>query len=227
MPKAPRVVEIVGPAGAGKSTLCQALAHASECIHPGNFPDVRSAAAAPFFVWYGLRLAPSLLRLPERGSRQLTRREFAWLSILNGWPAALRRELKTTNGVILLDQGPVYLLTEVREFGPDYLRHPPAEKTWQALYSRWANTLDTIVWLDAPDTCLMQRIRTRDKDHVVKSEAAETVSEFLSHYRVAYEHTLSLLAAGSPDLRVLRFDTNQETPDQIANQLLASFGLGA
>ena len=38
--------------------------------------------------------------------------------------------------------------------------------------------LDVVVWLDAPDACLLQRIRTRDKDHVVKNESTETVSKF-------------------------------------------------
>ena len=64
---------------------------------------------------------------PEHNSRKLTRREFAWLSILNGWPDVLQKELKN-NKTIILDQGPVYLLTEISEFGPEYLRRQKAEK---------------------------------------------------------------------------------------------------
>ena len=35
---APRIVEIVGPAGAGKTTLCHALSHGNESIHWAIFP---------------------------------------------------------------------------------------------------------------------------------------------------------------------------------------------
>ena len=220
-----QVVEIVGPAGAGKSTLYHALAGAGQCVHPGNFPDVRNAADSPFFIWYGLQVIPTVLRLSERDSRQLTRPEFAWLTILKGWSTVLQKQSKAQDGVILLDQGPVYLLTELREFGPEYLSRPPGEPTWQALYSSWARTLNAIIWLDAPNACLLERIRSREKDHVVKSEDSDTVSEFLDHYRTAYERTMSRLAGGSTGVQILRFDTSKETPEQISKHLLSTFGL--
>lgn len=223
--KTRRVVEVVGPAGAGKTTLCQALTRASGCLHPGSFPDVRRVANAPFFAWYGLRTIPSVLRLCARGGRQLTRREFAWLSILNGWPVVLQKEWGTSNEVVVLDQGPVYLLTEIREFGPEYLRGHRAEKTWQALYGKWARMLDTIVWLNAPDTLLLERIRTRDKEHIVKSESNQAVFEFLVCYRNAYDRTISSLSAKNPGLKILRFDTSRKSPEEISSRLLSEFGL--
>ena len=81
-----------------------------------------------------------------------------------------------------------------------------------------------IVWLDAPDTDLLKRIRNRDKEHVVKNESIETTFEFLAGYRKAYEQTISSLSANHNDLKVLRFDTSQKSPQEIANQLLFEFG---
>ena len=219
----PRIVEIIGPAGAGKTTLCHALRYCNGPIHLSNFPDVRKIAYAPFFIWNGLQISPALLGLSQRNSRKLTRREFAWLSILNGWPDVLQRELKN-NRVIILDQGPVYLLTETSEFGPEYLRRQKAESFWRDLYSRWADMLDMIVWLDAADTDLLKRIRSRDKEHVVKNESVETTFEFLARYRKAYERTISNLSANHHDLKVLRFDTSQQSADEIASTLLFEFG---
>jgi shikimate kinase len=222
-----RVLEVVGPAGAGKSTLCLSLQDASESIRLSDFPDVRKIADAPFFVWYGLQLLPRVLYLANRESRQLTRREFAWLSILHGWPTVLQKGQKANKQVTILDQGPVYLMTELREFGPEYLRGRGAEKTWQSLYRKWGATLHAIVWLDAPDTFLVQRIRAREKEHLVKNGSVESAFEFLHRYRVAYERTLSTLAANSAALRVIRFDTNRETPPQIVNQVLTALDLSA
>jgi shikimate kinase len=218
----PRIVEIVGPAGAGKTTLYFALSFNNESIHPGNFPDVRKISAAPFFIWNGLRISPALLGLSRHNGRNLTLREFAWLSILYGWPGILRKEPKK-NKVVILDQGPVYLLTEISEFGPEYLGGQTAEDLWQELYSRWADALDMIVWLDAPDADLLKRIRSRDKGHVVKNESDETTLEFLNRYRKAYERIISNLSANHPDLKILRFDTTQMLPEEITNQLLFEF----
>ena len=219
----PRIVEIVGPAGAGKTTLCHALRHCKRSLHLGNFPDVRKISNAPFFAWNGLQISPALLSLSQHNSRKLTRREFAWLSILNGWPGILRKELKN-NKIILLDQGPVFLLAETSQFGPEYLKRQKAESLWRGLYSRWADTLDMVVWLDAEDADLLKRIRCRDKGHFAKNESDETAFEFLACYRKAYEQTIFNLAANHRYLKILRFDTSQKSSEEIACQLLFEFG---
>lgn len=188
----------------------------------GNFPDVRKISYAPFFFWNGLQLSPTLLYLSRHNDRKLTRREFAWLSILNGWSGILQRDLKK-NKTIMLDQGPVYLLTEIKELGPEYLRAPQAKKLWQTLYSRWAETLDMIIWLDAADIDLMKRIRSRDKEHIVKNESNETTFKFLARYREAYERTIYNLEINHMGLKILRFDTSQESPQEIADRLLLEF----
>ncbi|MBI5962704.1 MAG: AAA family ATPase [Chloroflexi bacterium] len=218
----PRIVEIIGPAGAGKTTLSRALSPCRKSFFVGNFPDVRKISNAPFFIRNGFQTLPALHKLPRGSSRKLTRREFAWLSILNGWSDILQKETK--NKIVILDQGPVFLLTETREFGPEYLRNENADFLWQSLYSRWGNVLDMIVWLDAPDADLMSRIRHRDKGHVVKNESDETTFEFFARYRQAYERTISKLQANHSDLKILRFDTSQKSSDEIAYQLLFEFG---
>jgi hypothetical protein len=216
-----RVVEIVGPAGAGKTTLSHGLDCFDKSIRLENFPDVRKAADAPFFISNGVKLIPSLLRLYRSDSRHLTRREFAWMSILVGWSSLLRKEAGDGNKVIILDQGPVYLITEMRLFGPGYLRQKSAERLWQDLYECWSSTLDMVVWLDAADDVLLGRIRTRQQEHIVKTQPATVVYEFLGRYRTEYEFILSILTAKKTDLKVLKFDSGQHQPQDILNQFLS------
>jgi deoxyadenosine/deoxycytidine kinase len=210
----------VGPAGAGKTTLYQKLDCYTKLIQLENFPDVRKMTDAPFFISNGLGLIPNLLPLYRPGSRQLTRREFAWMSILNGWPAVLRNQLQKNNRAIVLDQGPVYLMTEVRLFGPEYLRQQTAQRFWQNLFEHWTDTLDMIVWLDTAEEVLLERIRTRQQEHVVKAQPAKVVYEFLDRYRSEYEFIFSRLIANNTCLKVLRFDTGWQTPQQIVDQIL-------
>jgi shikimate kinase len=217
----PRVVEIVGPAGAGKTTLCKVLSHCGGSIRLNNFPDIRKVGNAPFFISNGFQLIPAVLH----GKGQLSRREFAWLAILNGWPKVLQKELKKNNGIMVLDQGPVYLLTETNEFGPEFLRRKTAAHLWKKLYSQWAELLDMVVWLDAADTDLTERIRRRDKGHPVKDESLETTLDFLVSYRKAYRRTMSSLSKHHPDLKILWFNTSRESPEEIARRLLFELGL--
>jgi adenylate kinase family enzyme len=221
-----RVVEIIGPAGAGKSTLCQLLDQTSGQIQLQNFPDVRKAKDAPFFISNGLQLIPSLLRLYRAGSRHLSRREFAWLAILRGWSSLFNRKGRDDGKIIILDQGPVYLMTELRLFGPEYLRQKDAEQFWQDFYHRWRETLYMIVSLDAEDGVLLDRIRNRQQDHVVKADPANVVYEFLQKYRSEYKTLLSILTSHKTNLKVLQFDTGVQQSPVIAKEFLHELSCG-
>ena len=222
--KTPRIVEIIGPAGAGKTTLYKSLGQYPDQIRLSGFPDVRKKADALFFIRYGLQLIPDLLRISRRNSRLLNRREFAWLSILKGWPAVLQGKWRNKSHVIVLDQGPVYLMAEMKEFGPEYLNREDAEKFWHEIHCRWAATLDTIVCLDAADMHLLERIQTRAKGHIVKNEPESLVYEFLGRYRRTYDNLVSTLENCPGGPRVLRFDTKQFQPGEIAKRLLIELG---
>ena len=216
-----KVIEIVGPAGAGKTTLYQALDCDHETFQLENFPDVRKVVDAPFFISNGLRLLPSLFGLHQSNSRQLTRREFAWMTILKGWSTLLQKQSTSANKEIVLDQGPVYLLAEMRLFGPEYLKQKSAERLWQDLFDRWSVTLDMVLWLDASDEVLFDRIRSRPQEHIVKDQPTQVVYEFLNSYRTEYEFILATLTAKNINLKVLKFDTGQQQPQNIVNQFLS------
>jgi hypothetical protein len=84
-----------------------------------------------------------------------------------------------------------------------------------------------IVCLDAADINLLERIQTRDQEHVVKNDPAQKGFEFLARYRRVYDFVLSMLETNKSSLRVLRFDTSKQQPGEIVDYLSAEFGFSS
>jgi hypothetical protein len=136
---------------------------------------------------------------------------------------ALHDALRTThwNGtrLVLLDEGPVYTLSWLQVIGHERFRGSPAPAVWQRTLERWAQSLDAVVILDAPDSVLSDRIRTRAKPHLLKDGTAWEMSAFATAYRLAFERVLVNLKAMGGGPRVLRLDCADGT-DQLRDRLL-------
>ena len=143
---------------------------------------------------------------------------------LKGWHHVLARQAARSEGIIVLDQGPVFILSWLSEFGPEGLKCQSPGTWWDNMIKQWAAALAAVIRLDASDAVLVERINARSKSHAVKGKPEEEMHRFLTRGRVSMEAVISRLAVnGGP--RVLRFDTGQESPDQIAEKVLAAFGL--
>lgn len=217
----PRVVEVVGPAGAGKSSLCRLLSGYRERIRIEYHLDVHKLQDLLLLSRYALRLPPSLLLLYRGHGRWLTHQEYAWLTMLLAWPGRLQRNRREDDKVVILDQGPIYLLAEQRIFGPEWLGVLGSSSMWKKMYHDWATTLDLLIWLDTDNDRLMERINSRNKEHIVKNEPAERVHEFLNMYRTAYNDIFRRLKAEPECPRIIRFDTGRETLEVIKRKVLA------
>lgn len=210
-----RLVELVGPAGAGKSTIAQLL---------------RGGA--------GVRAAPGLWTLP-RGPLGLNALRF--LPRVLGFYRAFRGRvwdemkqvirLDTLYQVVgaphggrgevwLLDEGPVLAFGWLTVFGDDRLRRPAFAAWLAGAVTRWASALDVVVLLDAPDAVLARRIRERAKPHDVKALPDGEVLGFIRSYRAALEAAVAALRDAGP-LTVVRIDTGDDAPETTAARIRA------
>lgn len=211
----PAVIELIGPAGVGKSTIRKGLTARTGLTGQGLWK-----LPARLLVPGAIRVLPSCVELwraagmvPWQETKQVIRLE------------ALFRLLRGANGrgrrTWLLDEGPVFALTWLRTVGRDPAHPSRFAGWWRHAIARWRETIDAIVWLDAPSDVLAERIRTRAKDHEVKTWSDADAVRFLDGFRAAFADTVADLTSGNgvaPE--VLRIDTHGSSADAIVDDLL-------
>jgi hypothetical protein len=113
----PLVVEVIGPAGSGKTTLATALCRRPE-ITAGI--ELSRASHVPHLIHHTLLLLPVFLLVRGDGG-WLTRKEMRSMTYLRAWPRQLTRT-PAERAVTILDHGPVFRLARLRAFGPRITR---------------------------------------------------------------------------------------------------------
>jgi thymidylate kinase len=133
----------------------------------------------------------------------------------------LHRVLSNSDGatVLLLDQGPVFWLAYLHAFGFEGIRDQSLTLWWTRMIADWASVLDVILWVDAQDAVLLERIRNRSKWHRVQDMSEQEAYELLARYRKAYRQVISRLTSGGGP-RVHSFFTDQEPLEQIVDKIL-------
>ncbi len=207
-----RVIELVGPAGAGKTTLVNELlvldTNTVVGVSAGRLGLVAGmAAAAP---------AVAAARLAAPG-RWWTGAELRNLAYLHAWRAPLTHG---RTGTVLLDHGPVFRLAYLAASGPPMTNTPAFRRWWGRTSRSWARVLDTVVWLDAPDDVLIHRIDARERAHQVRGASHDDAAAFLARYRAAYRNALDILA--SEGTHVVCIDTSRASAAQTATVVRAA-----
>ena len=216
--KKPLVLELVGPAGAGKTTLVQVFHQRLSQVEIGINPA--KITYLPFYIQNILTFMPTYLQHFHH-TRWFTPAELRSLVYLNAWHRFLIRQKSNTERLILLDHGPIFRLALLSEFGPAMTTSPKYERWLDSMLNQWGNVLQVIVWVDAPNAVLKNRIQARSRKHRVKQESEEAVYQFLDRYRTSYYHIIDKIIANH-DLLVLQFDTYQEKSEQIVDKILAA-----
>jgi hypothetical protein len=211
----PLIVEIVGPAAAGKTTLIRLLCGDGHEIRSGI--DVASIRSAGVFSAKAASFLPVWLLQRPRG-RWFTWREVKSLAFLDLWYREVERGRPSGVVATLLDHGPLYRLTSLREFGPEMAHSKRFERWWSAAFDRWRGTVDIVVWLDAPNEVLLERVERRGHWYLSADRSMEDKHEFLGRYRGALTTMLERFGEGDPT--VLRFDTERTSATEIADRVL-------
>lgn len=214
----PLVIELAGPAGAGKTSVARLLRGGDATA--GAEPvagRVRLAGALSALL---PRLAAARLSAP---GRFWSRDELRSLGYLSAWQSRLKRGV-AAGGLVVLDHGPVFRLASLTVDGPPMTGTRAFTRLWERRAHEWGDLLDVVVWLDAPDAVLLQRIAGRKQQHRIKAAAPAEAEAFLARYRAAYHTTLAAVTRGRT--RLVELDTGVHRPDELAAEIRAAV-LGA
>jgi hypothetical protein len=210
------VVELVGPAGAGKTTLAEGVSAVDPSVRGGlslwGLPRPRLFAAA-------VPLLPTFIAAALLPRRRLQWGMMAQMIRLGALRRVVRDEA-AKHRVILLDEGPVFALSWLDFFFTQYGNRAAAWR--RRAVADWAALLDMVVFIDASDSTLAQRIRDRDKDHMVKSSSDEEIYGFTAGYRKAFDRVIAEISkAGHLVVDALRTDrgAQSDTAERLATTL--------
>lgn len=212
----PYLVEVAGVAGAGKSTLTHLLCQGEADCSRADFIHARTPEHLAYIA-HGLpRLLPILagnLRLRPR----LNWADFKLLVYVTEWHRFLNRKPEYDHGCTLLDQGPIYALVRLKAESRG-TSAPAFERWWNQKIELWADQLSAIIWLDAADQVIWDRINDRGQRHRTKGEPLDVGRRFLTKYRRLFEEVLDRVSTtGGPE--ILRFDTSEIGSEQLAEHL--------
>lgn len=144
------------------------------------------------------------------------------MTYLAGGQQALKSRADADEAVTVLDHGPIFRLALLHEFGPPLTKDRHYDQWWGEMLAQWASTLSLVIWLDAGNEVLLQRIYARGRAHKIKGKSEPEAYAFLVRYRRVYQDIIEKLASlQGPAL--LCFDTENQSSDQIVDAVLAAF----
>lgn len=215
------LVELVGPAGAGKSLLADRL----RARGPAEGEVVRASVwnlPRALILESALRSLPVLLRMCVE-TRTVPRPELEQIVRLNALRLFVKRRVGHAR-LVVLDEGPVFALSWLRVFGHPRIQNGRLEPWWRRTLQDWAGTLDRVVLLDAPEPVLVSRIRGRQKPHDIFRQMTDAqILDLIARYRTAFDGVLgALTAAGRPEVLTLAAADEGGSTERLEDAVLAA-----
>ena len=210
----PRIIELVGPAGAGKSAVAEELAHL-----PGVLCTSMWRVPLAELAWATFCSIPSATMLIRRAGAPLSR-ELRHIARLRALLNFLDRDALSAYRYVILDEGAIYTLAWLQVIGHHVFSDQRTQSWRHYIAALWAAELDEVVRLDAPDTVLAQRLRSRAKAHVLSHAPDRAVTAFSMRYRSAIAATLGMIQRHGR-VPVRDFRTDRWSPAEIASLIIS------
>lgn len=202
-------MEIVGPAGAGKTTISRALESRSVLVVGSELRKVlplRQQVCGSMTGALGLVRRGVFPPIGERAVHRMMRLTLARRLL----------ERQPEGGLVVFDQGPMFTLARLGEV----VAHGSSARfnEWCSTEARWWGArLALVVWLDSDVSVLVRRINAREKVHLLKGVIHQAAEADLVRAREVLQSVVSL--SGAPQLHI---DTGMVAPEAACDLILSA-----
>jgi adenylate kinase family enzyme len=211
------VLEVMGAAGAGKSTIARTLIRSI-----ANLVDGTRVARHHYWIRTQCGAVRHLFLARRHQACGWLRR---WTDAKNyAYLDAFRRVVLDQSAAdghsIVFDHGPLYRLAQLRRGTNGGAGGVDGSRRWHAAARYWSATLDLVILLDAPDNVLIDRVLARSNHHRMKEMRRSEAKRFAEESRsglLQVKQQVAALGAG----RTLIFDTSQCTVDEVVAAVIS------
>jgi hypothetical protein len=211
----PRIIELIGPAGAGKSEVAAQLAH-----QPGVLCASMWRVPLAELAWATVCTVPSATMLMRRARAPLSR-ELRHIARLRALLNFLDRDDLSAYRYVVVDEGVIYTLAWLQVIGHPLFHNGRTDSWRHYVAGLWGATLDEVVRLDAPEPILAQRLRTRAKYHAMAHASDRSITAFNMRYRTAFNAAIGTVQQHGRVV-VRDFWTDRSSAAEIAAQILGA-----
>jgi thymidylate kinase len=205
-----KIIEVVGMAGTGKSTLSKGLLSSVDHNY-GVFRLDKSqyllTVINSFFYNIPVFIENILNKKHDRSA----------IKHLLHYKAAIKNLIDldgTSNDVLILDQGPIFLYVSMCLFELNSNVGSRIREQYKCDLFEFSNILDGVIYLDAPVDQLHKRVVERGSEHQILNITEGKAASFLNEYSSSYEETLAEICADNK-CRILTIDTYANNVDDV------------
>ena len=178
-----KVIEIIGCAGSGKSSVTERLSE-DDFVQTSISPSEYKTQCLKYIILrLPILLVLCLLRVRRHYLKTLIRAE----AVLAVAQRAKKKHL-ISNKTLVLDQGPISKLAYLHLKG---VPNKIVELWLKALQKASFQTFDLLVCLDAPNDVLQFRVNNRHEHHKIKNKPKDLADEFYNAYRACFKTVIN------------------------------------
>lgn len=208
-----KIIQLCGLYGAGKSTLRSRMTMSDINCLRWDYRLPRFRNLHRFFL-SALWIIPALIIAGIDADWFKRLKLVLYLEVL---AQDLLRYKHAMKEILLWDEGPIALHAFLRVRIGKCRNQFIVDRILDMNIRKIARVLDGMIWLDAPDQILIQRVRSRPQPHMLKNRSWDDACRFYGQYRCVYEQMI--ITWKNHGVQMLQVMTNQCTPDEVEKRV--------